>query len=241
MEVHKNKIRKKYQLPVYQELPGIRFDINKLEVALKEVENQFVDVVTANKLFCSNNPLLTDNVYGDFEQISLTTIDPNLIDEASKEMCHTVAKTLGGNSEVARFESYRRKSRSKDIHPGMKEKNYNIPTDLYKGSYFEEVVNSFIEPAMRVRLTKIKKGTSLTPHIDYDPSYATRIVIPIRTNKNVINQFWFKNELLEVNLPADGRAYFLNTGFRHAVVNNGDDDRVAFMFSLDGQRDLSQI
>ena len=35
--------------------------------------------------------------------------------------------------------------------------------------------------------------------------------------------------------------YFLNTGFAHGVYNEGDEPRIAFMFSLDGQNDITDI
>ena len=123
----------------------------------------------------------------------------------------------------------------------LNEKSYNEPTQSYKSSYFYNVVNSFKEKAIRVRLTKIKAGTGIPPHIDYDPSYATRVIVPIVSSKEVVNQFWVKNSLQEYNLPADGSAYFLNVGFRHAVINRSQQDRTCLMFSLDGQGDLLEL
>jgi hypothetical protein len=93
---------------------------------------------------------------------------------------------------------------------------------------------------MRVRITKLEAGKQIPWHIDYDPSYATRIIIPIYTNTMVEN--WFKVKGVETNVHLEaGKAYFLNTGFSHAVFNNSYMSRIALMFSLDGQDDLETI
>ena len=49
-----------------------------------------------------------------------------------------------------------------------------------------------------------------------------------------------KGKLVQTHLEA-GKAYFFNTGFAHGVFNEGDEPRIAFMFSLDGQDDISNI
>ena len=49
-----------------------------------------------------------------------------------------------------------------------------------------------------------------------------------------------KGEIVETHLEA-GKAYFFNTGFAHGVFNESDEPRIAFMFSLDGQDDITDI
>jgi quercetin dioxygenase-like cupin family protein len=93
---------------------------------------------------------------------------------------------------------------------------------------------------MRVRLTKLDPGKEISWHIDYDPTYAVRIIVPIYTNDKVRNLFRVKTEEIDVNLEA-GKAYFLNTGFAHAVFNKSNEPRIALMFSLDGQRDIDHL
>ena len=114
------ELRKKYQLPVCQKIPGIQFDIIRLQQELNNFEQQFVDVVTANRLFCSNNVALADDVYENFEQVSLTTMSDDFLPEVSKELCHSYNQTLWGKTPVSPLESYRRKSRRNDIHPALK-------------------------------------------------------------------------------------------------------------------------
>ena len=52
------------------------------------------------------------------------------------------------------------------------------------------------------------------------------------------NYFWVRGEVQEYNLPADGRVWFLNTGFKHAVVNNGTEPRIALLLTLKTQEDI---
>lgn len=219
----------KYRLPNHIKLPH-QFDVKRLDDNLEQVMAHFQGVMEANKTLCANNHKLVASVYDHFEQINLTVFNGESSDEATTlESCEAVNTQ---NSPKSRL-------RRDDIIPELDERNYNLPTELYTGSYFEEVVNSFKSPAIRVRLTKLKPGKNLTPHIDYDPSYAVRIIIPIRTSDKVINRFWRKNECEEVLLEA-GVPYFLNTGVVHSVENNGDSDRIALMFSLDGTEDIQQ-
>jgi hypothetical protein len=217
----------KYQLPNIIELP-YRFDIEKLRKELDNISNKFKGVLEANGTLCANNHKLVKEVYDHFEQINLTVFKDQPT-EVSLDLCETTYNT----------NSAKRRLRRTDIDSSLDERNYNYPTEDFTGSYFEEVIKTFKCPAIRVRLTKLKPGKELVPHIDYDPSYATRIIVPIYTNENVINQFWRKNEYFEQHLPANGSAFFLNTGVKHSVVNNGDTDRVALMFSLDGTEDIN--
>lgn len=219
----------KYLLPNHIKLDHV-FDVQKLDANLQQVMAHFQGVMEANKKLCANNHKLVASVYDHFEQINLTVFNGDESDdEITLEACEMVNSE---NSPKARL-------RRDNVIPELDERNYNLPTELYTGSYFEEVVNSFKAPAVRVRLTKLKPGKNLTPHIDYDPSYAVRIIIPIRTTDKVVNKFWRKNEYEEVRLEA-GIPYFLNTGVIHSVENNGDSDRIALMFSLDGTEDIQQ-
>lgn len=234
---------KKYDLPAIIKISNIKFDIDNLIDNFKQLESKFTDVVTANKMFCTNNPSLVKDVYSNFEQVTLMDMPssktPKLNLKGSK-ICDNQE-----NKKLSKTQLYRLKSRKLTgeggIDPSLDETNYNVPSADYKGSYFEKVIGSFKDKAIRARLTKLKAGTKITPHIDYDPSYATRIIIPIISNKKVINQFWIRGKYQEHYIKADGSAYFLNTGFRHGVLNESDEDRICLMFSLLGQEDILNL
>lgn len=218
----------KYRLPNYAKL-DFKFDIKKLQKETNEISNMFTDVFSANGKLCANHQDLADNVHSFFDQINLTT-------------SNTLQKITAIESEqLLEFNSVRSRLKQNVTDSDILEKNYNISTSIFKNSYFEEIVKTFKCPAIRVRLTKLGPYKSLIPHIDYDPSYAVRIIVPIFSNPGCINQFWRKNVLEEVWFENDGSCYFLNTGVRHSVVNNSSENRVALMFSLNGTDDIHSL
>jgi hypothetical protein len=83
----------------------------------------------------------------------------------------------------------------------------------------------------------LEAGKVIPYHIDYDPSYAVRVIIPIHTNDKVLNLSKVKGEEVTANLE-EGKAYFLNTGIPHSVVNTSLSARVALMYSIQGTDDL---
>jgi len=205
--------RTKYKLPTHGELKHINIDLNKLQDATDKLASEYVDVKTANKMLCDNHMALSKSVYDNFEQINLTELN---------------------GEELPYTDSIKERLRRGE------EKLYNKPNDKFIGSYFEEIANQFQCDKMRVRITKLDPHTNVPMHIDYDPTYATRIIIPVYTNEKVINRFKVKGEIVETYLKA-GKAYFFNTGFAHGVFNESDETRIAFMFSLDGQDDIECI
>ncbi len=213
MNINRNMKRTKYKLPTHGELKHINIDLIKLQAATDKLANEYVDVKTANKMLCDNHMALSKSVYDNFKQINLTELN-------GKELEYT--------------DSIKERLRRGE------EKLYNKPNDKLIGSYFEEIVDQFKCDKMRIRITKLDPHTDVPMHIDYDPTYATRVVIPVYTNKKVRNVFKVKGETVETYLEA-GKAYFFNTGFAHGVFNESDETRIAFMFSLDGQDDITTI
>ena len=212
-------MRRKYQLPAFAALDHIEIDLPRLQQAHDDLVHKYQSVCDANPKLCEYHPDLVDSVYDNFDQINLTE--------------HNGEQEIGDptDSKMTRLR------RNKTI---KEEGFYNKPTPEYLGSYFEEIVNQFKHPAMRVRITRLAPNTSIPLHIDYDPTYATRIIVPIYTNSDVFNRFKIKKEMVTGYLEA-GHAWFLNTGFAHGVENHSDQNRIALMFSLDGQADLSNI
>mgnify|MGYP001181216709 FL=1 len=235
-------IRKKYDLPTMWKFQSKKFDIKRLQEEALKLANDYGNVMETNKALCSNNHKLVMSVYKHFKQINLTEFDPGA-DSPTVESCEVMGKTAGtGDESISKIAKYRLKSRlGKGLAPGLNEHNYNTPTDKYIGSYFQEVVESFNADAIRVRLVRLDPGKTLTPHIDYDPTYAVRVIIPIFAEEEATNYFWRKGKQEAYHLKADGSAYFLNIGFKHTVVNSGNTPRVSLMFSLKDQSDLQEI
>jgi len=201
----------KKQLPSIHNY-NLNININKLRQATDKLAEKFVDVRTANPMLCDNHMELVKNVYDNFEQINLTT-----------------------PSEILPYEaSIKERLKRREEHL------YNVPTQDYTGSYFEEVVTQLKAPASRVRITKLAAGKNIPFHVDYDVSYAVRCIVPIYGDSQVINLFKRDGNLEAYNLE-NGNAYFLNIGYPHAVVNMSANPRIALMFSLDGTTDLKHV
>lgn len=191
---------------------NLDIDLQKLRFNCVYIAEKFVDVRTANPMLCMNHEELVNSVYDNFEQINLTT--------PSEILPHTT--------------SIKERLRRREEHL------YNVPTEDYTGSYFEEIVTQLKAPASRVRITKLAPGKVIPFHVDYDVNYAVRCICPIYGDDQVVNLFRRNGELEAYNLE-NGNAYFLNIGYPHAVVNMSDKPRIALMFSLDGTDDLEAM
>ena len=202
---------KKQDLPTIANL-NLDIDLSRLREATDTLAQKFVDVRTANPMLCDNHMELVADVYDNFEQINLTK-----------------------PSEILPYEpSIKKRLKRREEHL------YNIPTEDYTGSVFEEIVTQLKAPASRVRITKLAPGKTIPFHVDYDVSYAVRCICPVYGGKNVINLFKRDGKLEAYNLE-DGTANFLNIGYPHAVVNMSDQPRIALMFSLDGTDDIATL
>lgn len=199
---------KKHQLPTILDF-GLDINLTKLQAECDKLTEKFVDVKTANPMLCNNHMDLVEKVYDNFEQINLTT--------ASEILPYTA--------------SIKERLKRKEEHL------YNVPTDDYKDSYFEEVVMQLKSSASRIRITKLAPGKTIPFHVDYDINYAVRCICPIYSNENVINLFKRDGKLEAYNFK-EGHAYFLNIAYPHAVINMSEKPRIALMFSLTGTDDL---
>ena len=202
---------KKHDLPTIADL-GLEIDLSRLQMECDRLAEKFIDVRSANPMLCDNHMELVESVYDNFEQINLT--EP---------------------SEILPYEpSIKKRLQRREEHL------YNVPTDDYKYSYIQTIVEQCKAPASRVRITKLAPGKEIPFHVDYDVGYAVRCICPIYSNDMVINKFRRNGKEEEYVLEA-GKAYFLNIGYPHAVYNNSDKPRIALMFSLDGTEDLEHL
>ncbi len=222
----------KHRLPSYYKLTCIKFDIPKILAEIKNYESHFANVLESNKALCLNNPQLVQSVYEHYEQISLTEFSGKQKDLCSVEHCVEKAENAGTSAPLSKRQQYKIKLSERFDVPEMDERNYNAPTKLYTNSYIQSCVETFTSQPMRVRIVKLKAGKKVDWHIDYDPSFAVRIILPLVTHPLVINKTKRKNIIEECFMPADGHPWFLNTGFAHYVENKSDIDRIILMFSL---------
>jgi hypothetical protein len=236
---------RKHNYPTCAKIPGIKFDIEKLRKEVIKLNEQWVNVYQANRGLCASHEELAANNYHHFDQINLTYFEPCLNDVLDLTELRSECKVIANSGSLGetRTQKYRIKTkRLSNLPPAMNEHNWHHPLPIYKDSYIKTAIEKqFKSQPIRVRLSRIKAGKYLTPHIDYDTTYAVRIIVPIQGTENVVNVFWPKNKREEHILDADGSAYFLNVGYKHSVEHNGDYDRIALMFSLPDQQDIMSL
>jgi len=227
----------KHKLPIFNIVDHLCIDDNilyDLQSIFLNLESEFQSVLEVNKKLCGLHHKLTTSVYDNFFQIALTDSKYNN-EDVDLEFCETIHDELH-NSIRSKYELA-----TTDNSP-FNENTYTHPTSTYvryKKS-FDNVLSKFKGKPTRIRLVKLNAGTDIAPHIDYDPSYAVRIIIPIFSTPECVNIFWEKNQVHSMFFEP-GKAYFLNTGYKHAVMNFSKHDRYTFMISVNGIEDIKHL
>ena len=214
---------KKFEYPAIAELPK-RVNNLLLQGYLENNMDRFEDNYTAHEGLCVNNGMVADTSYDYIEHFHLT--GTNFVAENAPK------------TDSANLFSAKDKIRRKNIHPYMDEYNWSTPLPHYEGTdLHRHITEMFDAPIIRLRMSRMKPGCELKPHIDYNTTYAVRFVIPISGNKGVINKFWYKGEEISYEME-EGKAYFLNIGYKHAVYHTGDEMRYYLLGTLGGQQDI---
>ena len=236
---------RKYNYPAFAKLEHIKFDLDLLRAEVSKLNEQWVNVFQANRGLCATHQDLAEDNHGHFDQINLTYFEPSLNEFLDLTDLKQECKIIAQGDELGKTKTQRHRTKIKrldNLPPAMNEHNWYHPLPIYQGSYIQQAIESqFNAKPIRVRLTRLKTGKHLTPHIDYDTTYAVRVIVPISGTDGVTNVFWPRNNREEHHMAADGSAYFLNIGYKHSVEHDGDQDRVALMFSLAGQDDIQDL
>lgn len=235
-------VKLKHKLPTFSIIDHLSLNDQTLQNLVKvtqDLETEFVSVLESNKKLCSVNHELTKSVYDNFFQISLTESEFN-VDEINIDNCETGYNTFHQSGKLTGVKQ--KKILSETSGSFLNENEYNKMTEYFNlyNELFSGILSKFKSKPTRVRLVKLKAGTSIAPHIDYDPSYAVRIIIPIIAKPDCVNLFWVKNSV-ESTIFEPGKAYFLNTGYKHAVMNFSNQDRYTFMVSVNGTKDIEHL
>jgi hypothetical protein len=232
----------KHLLPTHSILEHCSLDDDTLQEMIQcinELNDEFKTTIEVNKKLCSVHNDLTHTSYSNFYQIGLTDTNAENEEVTFEELNRINIELTAGSTT----ENYRLKQKlSTEENNPMNESTFTVQTDTYKRyqSLFDKIVNKFRGMPTRMRLVKLKAGASITPHIDYDPSYSVRVIIPILSEKECVNLFWVKNKVEAVTFKP-GQAYFLNTGFKHAVINYSDKDRYTFMITVRTTKDIDHL
>ena len=233
---------RKFNYPAIAKIPNIKFDIDLLKKEVANLNDKWVNVFQANRGLCATHNELAESNYHHFNQINLTYFEPTLNEFLDLGELRNECKTISSSEELGNTKAQRHKtkiSRLDNLPPAMNEHNWYHPLPIYENSYIRHAIESqFKATPIRVRLSRIEAGKYVTPHIDYDTTYAIRVIVPISGTEGVTNVVWPKNQRIEYNMINDGSAYFLNVGYKHSVEHNGTEDRIALMFSLPTQEDI---
>jgi hypothetical protein len=232
----------KHLLPAYSVLEHCSLDdktLAEMRNCVSELSDQFKTTIEVNKKLCSVHNDLTKSSYDNFYQISLTDSEVEN-DYVSPDQLAAINTELNSMSAAENLR-LKKKLSTDDTNP-MNESTFIVKTDTYNQykTLFDKVLGQFKGAPTRMRLVKLCAGASITPHIDYDPSYSVRVIIPILTEKECVNLFWVKNNIESVSME-NGKAYFLNTGYKHAVINYSGHDRYTFMITLKNTNDIEHL
>ncbi|SVD68597.1 uncharacterized protein METZ01_LOCUS421451, partial [marine metagenome] len=113
-----------------------------------------------------------------------------------------------------------------------------------KGTYIEEVLNTFKSQVTRVHMRKMLPEGFLNYHMDYDTKYSIRFHIPLKTNADCYFKFKESKETDHeetIHIPADGSCYFFNQGQYHSAFNKGKTERDHLVISVYGQDDIAHL
>lgn len=235
-------VRLKHKLPTYAKLDHLALTTDEL-AAIKDLvlasENNFATVLETNKNLCEIHHTLAEAVYDNVYQISLT--DNNTASDIQNlDECKVAYDNIGEAGTVSNLKN--RNAISSNENSLLNEKNYNKKNEFYHAhsALFDSIFSRFKGIPTRVRISKMLANSTIVPHIDYDPSYSVRVIIPIISPGDCVNLFWNKNVVESVNMK-EGVSYFLNTGYKHAVVNLSKHDRYTFTICVDGTQDIEHL
>lgn len=105
----------------------------------------------------------------------------------------------------------------------IKETDFWLINDNFKGSYIEEIINNF--SLVRTRLVIMPPRSCLNFHADPTP----RLHIPIKTNNECY--FYFPDQCKQFNLK-EYNIYSVNTTQKHIFMNTSKQERIHILGSL---------
>lgn len=115
--------------------------------------------------------------------------------------------------------------RTDHIYPDPTKKDDFADTPLLaRCPYIREVLATFPCPQQAVRFLRLKAGSVIKQHRDYDLGFEdgeVRLHIPVRTNSEV----YFMLEGQRV-VMAEGECWYNNLSLPHSVANRGPTDRI---------------
>lgn len=109
----------------------------------------------------------------------------------------------------------------------LTEGSYNIINDLFKDTYFEQIIHMFPFEVCRVRFVRLSSKACYRFHRDMTYKFH----IPIVTNPSNMMIWPEQSNRHIVHMPADGHIYFTETAISHTALNGGPDYRYHIVVS----------
>lgn len=220
---------KKFNYPAVAKLP-VKPDMLMMQGFLERHQDKWGNPYEQMAGLCLSEGDLAKSTYGQVEHICLTGPKETLVVDDSQKYCEANHHKFSAKDKL----------RGR-VDPLMDEYSWQHPLDFYDQTELKQHLESLFDaPIIRVKYSRLLPGKEIPPHIDYNTTYAVRFVIPLAGTEGVVNRFWYKGEVLEYNLEP-GNVYFLNIGYKHQVVHNGNKPRDIILGSLGGQQDIECI
>lgn len=237
--------KKRTELPVYKQLKQFSFDPDLLREAYHEyVNNKTWDGIgNEYAAMCETYTKLPSMFFkkeelegveracdidwerASYQQISLVDFDESYnLDQRTEKSGTRWDTTVAKNNPRADERFFRKR-------------HQDVP------EYFNHVLDTIgREIVHRTRFAKLNPKSQIKPHIDYNTEYGIRLHIPIITNEGCtfggINPV--TGETQERHFPTDGSVWFINPGVKHWAKNDGDQERVHLIISVDSQEILNE-
>jgi hypothetical protein len=226
---------KKHNFPNFGEL-DLRFDVAQLildahKVASLPAETRYDELIPSRSYIAAHFPIKDSG----YVYILVTKFNTNTSDQKVEVDLKSIVKESG-------IKQFRRgySSESSSYVPELDERRYtNIPDNL--PPYLASVLRLFKGHIGRTRFAILKANQQIKEHVDNNLDHTIRIHIPLITNNDCIFGVNRAGVWELKNLPADGRAYFVNTAFPHKVENNGNEDRLHLIVNLNTQHDIHHL
>jgi hypothetical protein len=240
--VNSDPWKSRKELPLLKKL-GIKFDADQLLNAYRDYEkchtwdglgSEYASLCKTHtklpKMFFRPDELEGANTICEmdwknlsYQQLSLTEWDDSYSLNERKE------------KSLSRWDTRIAKGKPEADERWYRKRHNDLP------GYFHHVLDSLgAEKTHRARFAKLLPHSKVKAHIDYDTTYGIRLHIPIITN----DKCWFGGTAADGSeekhqMLADGSVYFINPGLKHWATNEGDEERVHLIISVDSH-DLIQ-
>lgn len=236
--------KKRTELPVYKQLSQFQFDPQLLVEAYEEYTSNKVWDGLGNEYsnMCETYTKLPSMFFKEEELEDVTCITQLDFTKTSYKQISLVefddTYSLDQRTEKSgtRWDNTIAKGNPKADERFFRKRHADVP------EYFNYVLDTIGRDIVhRTRFANLSPKSQVKPHIDYNTEYGVRLHIPIITNDGCTFGGIDANtgETMERHFPADGSVWFINPGVKHWAKNDGDEERIHLIVSVDSQEILN--